>query len=276
MQHCPHCGRPRRFPNVDIAETDAEVNELKKRYREALDQAKSRNADAIVAKFRQAVLKRAKAVICCSIEEVRRIASSDNELLLTFYQRGLLSLNKGSHVISGEKWDGIRPAAETALFGDETKREIHFAALALDDLGLTRFGNCSITLRTKMIAHRTSAIEENMLIFFKKRGQDYWRDERLPNGYRSNWENRGKLTIAKLADKLTDSTLRTDFARILLSLGPSSEVDNFIELHVFGGITVRTFEKVVLTEAAKESVVSAMGEDFEKWKVKWEIRLSTP
>src|SRR5271165_2963285 len=174
MQHCPHCGRPRRFPNVDAAEMSAEITALDQRYQLALQNALKHNTAAVVSEFEKAV-EQARAVMCCPFLEVHRLAKSDTNLAMTFYQRGVSNLEKGSHVFHGGKWDAIRAPAETALFGDDNKREIHFAALSLDDLGLTNYGDCSITLRTEMIAHRTTIFEENMLIFFKKRGANYWR-----------------------------------------------------------------------------------------------------
>ena len=110
-----------------------------------------------------------------------------------------------------------------------------------------------------------------MLVFFKTKCDDYWRTERLPAGYLSTWADRSKLAVAKLAGKIDAGTPEGDFARILLSRGATSADDEFIELHVFGMMTVRTFEKVVLTQRKNTSrtVLRATEADVKKWGGTW-------
>ena len=164
-------------------------------------------------------MEQAKPVLVCPFADIKRLARADSELANTFYSKGATNLLKGSHVLHGAKWDSIRPAAETAMFGDENKREIHFAALSPDDEGLSNYGECSVTLRIPLVAHRTSGFEENMLVFFKTKCDNYWRTERLPAGYRSDWSNRAKLAVAKLAHRIEATTPDGDFGRFLLSVG---------------------------------------------------------
>jgi hypothetical protein len=44
-QHCPHCGRPRLFPNVDMASTEDEQKGLDRRYQKTLRAARKNKAD---------------------------------------------------------------------------------------------------------------------------------------------------------------------------------------------------------------------------------------
>lgn len=276
MQHCPHCGRPRRFPNVDVSRIPREAEALQRRYDAARVKAAKRGAEPKLAAF-EAFVEQAKPVLVCAFSEIRRLAVADNELAATFYAKGATNLFKGSHVLQGPKWDTIRPAAESAMFGDHNKKEIHFAALSPDDEGLSNYGDCSVTIRVPLVAHRTSALEENMLVFFKTRCEDYWRTERLPVGYRSDWACRAKLAVAKLSDRVESTTPETDFAGLLLTRGATSADDQFIELHIFGMMTIRTFEKIVINRPLKvgRAVLRATRVDAERWKVTWVDRFST-
>jgi hypothetical protein len=270
-QHCPHCGRPRLFPNVDASETPDEIAALNKCYQDAVEHSEVLGTSQRIAEFEKA-LAGSKALLCCPFLEVRRLTQSDNELAKTFYARGNESLEKGSHVFEGKKWDTIRGTAETALFGDANKREIHFAALSLNETGLSRYGECAVTLRTELVAHRTSAFHENMLAFFKKYGDVYLDTERLPRGFRAPWVSRAKLVVAKLADRLTSTTVDADFPALLLYNGVKPEEDDFIELHVFGDLTRRSFEHVVWTKLPKDlkkSSVKAMIYDLQAQGVTW-------
>ncbi len=277
MQHCPHCGRPRRFPNVDLAEDPPEKAALDRRYFAALDRAKGRGTQDRVDAF-ELYVEQAHAVTACPFAEVRRIAKSDKELSRTFYMKGVTNLDKGSHVLAGKEWDAIRPTAETAFFGDENKRYVHFAALSPTDEGLHNYGECSVTFRPSMVTHRTSVLEENMLVFFKTRCADYWKTERIPPGYRSNWTDRAKVAVAKLADRFQTSTTDAEFSAFLLTTGPTSADDRFVELQIFGDVTVRTIEKVVLTRPLKDvkrSIRRAVEFDLQQHGVTWEDRTTT-
>jgi hypothetical protein len=60
-----------------------------------------------------------------------------------------------------------------------------------------------------------------------------------------------KLAVAKLADKLTAMTHDNDFAAILLNPGTTTADGDFIEVHVFGTMTLRTFERIVIEPGKK-------------------------
>ena len=112
-QHCPHCGRPRRFPNVDLAQMPRETEALQRRYDAAMSDAADRGANASIDRFATAV-GQAKPVIAYPFAEVHRLARSDNELAQTFYSKGMINLQKGSHVLQGSRWDSIRAPSRRA------------------------------------------------------------------------------------------------------------------------------------------------------------------
>ncbi len=70
----------------------------------------------------------------------------------------------------------------------------------------------------------------------------------LPPGHLTDWQNRNKLAVAKLATHLPESPPnQEEIAEILIDQGATTEDDRFIELHIFGPMTVLTIEKVRVT-----------------------------
>jgi hypothetical protein len=92
-----------------------------------------------------------------------------------------------------------------------------------------------------MISHRASVFEENSAVFVKRRGT------RIPKGYRAIWDDRAKLGVAKLSGKIDSATGSDKYSGILLKQGATSEDDDFVEVHIWGPITVLTMEKVIIS-----------------------------
>jgi hypothetical protein len=72
----------------------------------------------------------------------------------------------------------------------------------------------------------------------------------MPYGYRATWANRGKLAIAKLTDKINAGTHSCDFPILLLRNTGVPEKEEFVEVHIYGPITIRTFKEVVVKKAS--------------------------
>lgn len=268
---CPHCGRPSRFPNVRDAELEADA--LTARYNDAKMDAANRGDAAVVEQFEQAC-RQSVAVIARSFDEAFRLATSDLELYATHYQLQTLRIPGGLPPGPGQpNWDRIRAVADEALFGKQ-KEEIRFAALSLDGVGLANYGECTLVLRDDMIAHRASVVEENSLVFMNRHGVTIWGSAELPRGYRSTWEQRAKLCVAKCGKKLAVAPKPVDFASVLLKQGATTLEDEFVEVHVFGPMTVRTFAKVVLHKKPRRPAkvkLKALREKMAKWNVECEV-----
>jgi hypothetical protein len=241
-QLCPHCARPALYGNVFAAEDPDEIAALQQRYVEAKRAAQSRGAGALrVVESFEAEIATTRAVIARPTGEFQRLSTSDNEGYASFY--GLVEAEV--RFPSGDKWDALRPLADEALF-PHYKDKIRFAALTLDGLGLPSFGECFLVLRTDMIAHRASVYEENSVKFFSKHFKPGLNEViRLPRGYRATWDERGTLCVAKLADRIDDATPPGAYSGLLLRQGLTSEDDDFVEVHVWGPMTIRTIERVI-------------------------------
>jgi hypothetical protein len=271
-ERCPHCAQACPFANVWAASRAEDVAALELRYQAALDDAKLRGCDAIAQDFATA-LGGAKVVIARHIHDVERLGFSDSECYTTFHQ----ALDGGLRVPDGDEWNELRHAADEALF-PRYKKEIRSAALTLDDLGPLGYGAWSITLRTPLIERRASVFEENSLLFIKARKVTIDGADAMFRGHRAAWSDRVKLCIAKLAGALSTATKPGDFAGLLLRQVGTTGTDEFVEVHIWGSLTMRTAEKIVLTKSkdtrrlARKSRIAAMRDNLVKLGVGFEVR----
>jgi hypothetical protein len=213
-----------------------EKHTLDLRYAEAMDKAARESMEHRVMAYEGAVAS-SEVVICRGVQEVLRLCYSPDEIYATFYQR----VDAGLHLSGGDPWDTKREQADTALFGDQQKKQIRFGALTLTQQGLPHYGECSLVLREEMIAHRASAFEENAVLLFmrhKKRGRE------MPVGHRAIWEERQKLAVVKIMDQKLPEHDR--YAEWLLRPGKNESRDIFIEIHMWGPMTIRSFKKLVV------------------------------
>jgi hypothetical protein len=226
-----------------------EVTALGRRCDDARHGADVRGCAAIADAFLLAAAG-SRAVIARPLGEVERLARNDHEVFSTYYKQVEAEMRLP------DEWDPIRRIAEEALFPGY-KEDIRFAALTLDDRGLASYGGCFFTLRASLIAHRTSVFEENNVLFMKERDLKLSEMLDLPRGYRATWYDRGKLCLAKLGDALQPSTTSADFPGLLLRQGATTADDDFVEVHVWGPITIRTIEKIVLVSPEKGRAAQA-------------------
>jgi hypothetical protein len=263
---CPHCGRPGLFPNVRDSKDPEEVAALGRRYRtaKARARAKSRLEDF------EDKSKNSDAVIARSLNEAQRLATSDNEIYATYYQ--LIGGGVRSH--TGDKWSILRALADDALFPGY-KENIRFACLTLSGAGLSNYGECSLVMREDMIAHRSSAVEENSTMFMLRHKIKVSESYNLPRGYRAPWEERHKLCVAKLHRMIKADTPPDKYSEILLAQGTTTAEDNFVEIHIWGALTVRAVKQVTITERPKygqRAIINALKERLNKMGVGLVVR----
>ncbi len=108
-------------------------------------------------------------------------------------------------------------------------------------------------------------------MFLVLRGTRISEAANLPAGYRATWEERSKLCVAKLGDKIDSHTSASDFPKLLLRQGPTPEEDEFVEVHVGGPVTVRTLDRVIMKPGTRRSTTGkALRAKLEKFGVKVE------
>ncbi len=242
--HCPHCGDGRLCPNVRLADAIEEKTALENRYRVALHLTSNRAS--VVQQFEAAVAT-SRAVMGASLNKLIPLATGFYEVYATYYD--LVDLRFLRPPTAGEPdWAKRRPQAEIELLGSAKHIDkLHYAALSLNGKSLPSYGECTVLLKDHMIAHRASAFEGNSALFIDRKFLDF------PLGWRATWTERAKLCVAKLASRLTVSTQSHDFPEILLKPGANGLDDDFIEVHVFGEMTIRTFEKVIVPKSGNKA-----------------------
>ena len=242
--NCPHCGTQLPgTPNVRIAQTQQQIDALQTRYDEALQFAKNNNLEASQDAFENEVKSNSHAVLSLSYAELRYLVENERRVFATFYQR----VDAGLQIPSGGKWDVLRGISEHAYYQHQ-KVNIRFAALSLDNVGVKNYGHCHVTLKEQMIADRTSAFEDNNVVFTVYTQKSEMEDAiDLPPGHFSDWPNRNKLAVAKHTKVLPKKPPKqVESVALLIDQGKTTADDRFIELHIWGPMTVLTIEKVVI------------------------------
>jgi len=243
--NCPHDNTPLPgYPNVRLAQTKSQTEALENRYHAAREYCKTHQRDESLEAFESEVKERSQAVLSLNYTELRRLAENPKLVFSTFHER----VKAGLQIPSGGKWDILRGIAEHSLYQHQ-KDHIRFAALSTNGIGVLNYGDCHVTLKTPLIEQRTSVFEDNNVVFTvcsQKTTMAQAID--LPPGHLTDWQNRHKLAVAKLAMQLPESPpSQEEIAGILIDQGATTADDRFIELHIFGPMTVLTIEKVRVT-----------------------------
>lgn len=231
---CPHCGRPGMFPNVTLAGIPEEKDKLTAKRNASLLECKSKNTFDIAASFEDAC-KKSRAVFTFGVQKLFRMIGTGTDIRETYYDLERL-VNRTSPQ-TGKNWSTVRPQAEAELLGGHHNVDkIHYAALTLGDNSLN-YGNCKVFLREEMIAHRSSCFEGNTAVIYSEKHS-------FSEYARSSWSDRHELCTVAFSGDLRPDTSPSDFPSILVQAGATALEDKFIEIHVFGPMTCRTFEEV--------------------------------
>lgn len=247
FRHCPHCCYGLQCPNVRNAKDDQPA--LEQRYQAALADARMRDCEPVVRQFESEV-GTARAVLGTTLKKLLPVAKRERDLFATYYDLADLQFQR-SPPSGWIDFNKRRPQAEVELLGSHKNiDQLHYAALSLDGKSLPHYGDCTVWLREHMVAHRASFFQENSAVCFDKNGGKF------PPGYRSTWDERAKLCVAKLASQLTTLTQSGEFPKLIVRAGKSTSPqpaidDEFVEIQIFGEMTFKTFERVELPKAAR-------------------------
>lgn len=242
--NCPHCARPQYFPNVDLATTALELEKLEKSNKAAHDAAKNSGCTAEATNF-ESCCKRTAAVFACKVQKLYREVASGTDIYETYSDLEKLRLT--ATPAGRFDWARLRPQAEIELLGSpEHLDKIHYACLTLDGDGLTQYGDCFVQLAEPMIAHRASCFAGNTAIVFAQQ-------HNFVSILRSSWADRHRICLASFQALLASGMTESQFPTVLVASGAKPEDDRFIEVHIFGAMTARTFESVRIHSSDKLS-----------------------
>lgn len=238
---CPHCGR-QYFPNVSIACSPLEMRKLESRFAKAMEESGLNGSLSEFEDFKSECEK-SHAVFAVTLERLFYQVGLETQVVQTYHQLEKSRLRETVDAL--RNWATLRPQAEAELLGSISHIEqLHYACLSLDWRTPSGYGDCVIRLKEGMILHRSSCFEGNTAVLY-----DELRS--FENCLRSSWRDRGKLAAVVFSGRLRSGLRRDEFAGVLVQRGESSPQDKFIEVHVFGPMTIRTFEEVKLPSREK-------------------------
>ncbi|MES9969175.1 MAG: hypothetical protein ABW092_04020 [Candidatus Thiodiazotropha sp.] len=234
-----------------------EVKEIDKEFKKTVSNS-STQINNTLKEFEKAVREDSKAVVVRPLAEAAFLFDRKNNLHLTFHQR----LRSGGIHFDGGRYDVHRQSVDAKLFPNYFET-ITFASLTLDGNGCSStFGQCHLMLKTSMIEHRASVFIGNSFDIITD--LNLKPDKAVPVGYRATWNNRGKLATVKKSSDFSDITNNNDFSTLL-----NDGSNDFVEVHVCGSISQRTFEKVVVSKSNLDEIdrhlAKALKMKLESW-----------
>ena len=236
-----------------------EIDALEQRYREMIN----RINPAILhlsQQFETVVSQDSHAVIARYATEVFSLAANDKTLYASFYEL----VQAGARLPAEGFWDKVRAVVDEKLF-PYYKQHMRFAALSLDGQGLSHYGDCFFMLKDNMIAHRATVFEENSVVYMQRLKLTI--TDPLPAGFRAIWQDRGRLAVVKLADALALVTTAGDFPALLMSNGTKPEDDQFLEVHIYGSITIHSVAEVSMKKSCSTVRHKALREKLNKYGI---------
>ncbi len=199
-----------------------------------MNNAKLRGAEAAARLFAVAC-QSSVAVFACPVLKLHRAIASTTDIFETYYDLERLKLRADTPANEPFDWARLRPQAEIELLGDHHNIDkLHYACLSIDGHGLESYGDCIVQLATDMISHRASCFEGNTAVLFKK-------NHTFEKFLRSGWAERHKLCISMVEERLDPACKESDFPGTLIQIVGDPVQDKFVEVHVYGPMTARTF-----------------------------------
>jgi hypothetical protein len=234
---CDACQSSIGFPNVRLAVK--EESALEKRYHSESESVKLRKIENTAMNFENSININANVVIARSVLDVMALLKSENSLIVTFHRQ----VASGARTAENNDFDPKRDMYESCA-NPMFYKEINYAALTFDNVGVSYYGEAHMKLNSKFIMNRTSFFEENAFILAKKLKLQL--GDNFPAGYRSTWKDKGKLALCKLHASLDEGRDTVeDFQKILVvEDGGNSD---FIEAHIYGSIHQSCIENITLT-----------------------------
>ena len=154
--------------------------------------------------------------------------------------------------------------------------KIHYAALSANGKGLKNYGSVAVAWRVEKnyLEGRISVHEENSFDFFNTHQLGDLKAH-TPKGYSSEWQERHKIAVSKLATKIDTGTTIDEIQEMILQSGSNRSADDFIEIAIFSedGLDAMAVDGVTLQDKpmAKSGQIRlrALKETCDKYKVKF-------
>jgi hypothetical protein len=236
---CPTCAWA-RYPNVVLAQNSVPAKFLATRFDAAVAHFKEHYSEAELEAALHS-LDQTHAVIVRPIVELNRLAISGTQLYSTYYKQ----IDAELRLPDTNEWDVFRRVADEILFPG-CRDAIRFAALSINGLGPSTYGDAHLTLKDEMISFRSTVFVKNSAQFVKQYTGTTAGAIALMPTFRATWEDKGKLSFAKLEPLLEGRDPVLQISKLLLvDVGQVGE-EEFIEVHIYGPLTINAVSSVVL------------------------------
>lgn len=237
VRNCVGCGQDVGCPNVRAADAKNEIEALQERVRYAQLAAKQRGCADELEAFGTASSD-SSAVTALKISALDSLVSQ-NLGMVSYYKM----VRAGIRNPEDNEFDANRGRIDGTVNPHGVHEEIQYAVLSLDGLGVSWYGDYSVTLKENMVGDRASVFEENPFRFCDK--HPIPPTGSVPPGFRASWARRGELAMAKLHPRIQAGMTDADFPPILVEQGIKSADSDFIEVHIYGVLHARAIERVV-------------------------------
>jgi hypothetical protein len=246
---CNTCGTAAEGTiNTRRASLEYEINALDKRYKDAIDRLTAKNFAPEFTLLEQLVTNEGKAVINTNFKFLWEWAGKNSTDYVSYRRQ----IAEGLRQKAGFENDVKRCVHDSLLFGSEI--DIIYAALSVDESGLSSYGKITAVIKTRPIEKRTSALQCNSYDFIEWDITQGWHvNKPLPAGFISTWFTKAKLALAKLEPAVKKGLNAAEIAKMVLNSGSDRASDDFIELHIFGKIPASAIEKVKIPHALKKA-----------------------
>ncbi|MEX2411023.1 MAG: hypothetical protein WD607_06555 [Candidatus Paceibacterota bacterium] len=239
-RHCPTCQNDAGAPNVRASQKESNKRLLEERFQKSQDFAKENNCIEIFKKFKVAIDNESDVVISMPANVARGIFEDPRNLYANYEKLVGSNVRKPASLID----DQHRYAVSGKLFGSYAN-SIIYGVLSLTDKGLSTYGQVFCKLRAIAIQKRTSFLEKNSYKFVEEHEIRF--GSKLPLGHISDWNDKSKLVLAKLAKYLKKDQNEKDWQDLLLnSDGMNREKDEFVEAHIFDGFDSKAISSIKL------------------------------
>jgi len=247
MRHCPTCRSDAGAPNVRYCRTAENMTALAARYDTAKSISSARGCSKEFDALEDIVKEKSSVVISMPSGVARKLFEDPYSLYANYERLVGSEIRRPADPYN----DRQRCAVGGVLFGSYAD-SIIYGALSLSEIGLPTYGTVYCRLRSVTIDKRTSFLETNSYKFVKDHG--IVAGSKLPDGYMACWEDRHRIVLGKLADRLSTGETESDWQAMLIeSDGKSLENDNFIEAHVYEGFDNNSVESLTAVLGKKLS-----------------------
>lgn len=230
IEWCEKCGESLGAPNVNEVSSEAEKQALNQRYQDAIKESSAKGLEKKMNLFKAHFETNVKAVI-----NVDLILLSEWLGKSGGYKSYHRAVESGLRQIAQLNNDRKRTVIDSFICGTYG-RDLIFAALSLDGFGLRSYGDCHVVLDSPAISKRASLLEENSFNFVKKHNISL-SDPIAPLGFRSTWEEKLKLVVAKVGTKINSTSSKDDFDCYVMTNTGDRDKDEYVEVLIYKDLT---------------------------------------